>query len=398
MSSLIPQLTHDGNRGDFDAQNQVLSSLDTSSRIIDTKSTDIDFTPVDSIDRNVKKANIETMKYYVSEKTQEIKKSLISKIHNEWILRDYPEINPNEKSFISDIENEQFPLDVIIKYNRGIVNYKNACLLDFAEKHFSSYIKSIEKKSRYLYMEHKGTGDKSIKKIITRYSDDYRNKIKKRMNWLMWNYGNENCCLLTLTIDPKKYNYDKEKMWNAITKKYKFFILKLKRYFREHNRPFPPYLYAIESMFGRPENNYMSRGNPHLHSAFFNCKYLAPVEVLERFWGQGFVKINSTAKNEKIRYPIHYITKYITSTFTNNSPDNSLIQGLVWLFNKHSFDHSAGLVLPLYPKGSGDWELLGIVSIKSGYHQIDEMIAIQDLMYSLYGGFKNPPPEKRLET
>ncbi|GAH00444.1 unnamed protein product, partial [marine sediment metagenome] len=55
-------------------------------------------------------------------------------------------------------------------------------------------------------------------------------------------------------------------------------------------------------------------------------------------------------------------------------------------------DHSAGLVLPLYPKGSGEWGLLGIVSIKSGYSQIDEMIAIQTLMHSLYGGFKDHPP------
>jgi len=161
---------------------------------------------------------------------------------------------------------------------------------------------------------------------------------------------------------------------------------------RDSNRPFPSYLFGIESMYGRPENNYMSRGNPHLHVCFFNCKYLAPVEKIENFWGQGFVKVNSTAKNEKVRYPIHYITKYITSTFTTNSPDNSLIQGLVWLFNKHSFDHSAGLVLPLYPKGTGEWSLSGIVSIKSGYHQIDEMLAIQDLMHSLYGGFKDPPP------
>ncbi|GAI13126.1 unnamed protein product, partial [marine sediment metagenome] len=81
---------------DFDAQNQVLSSLDTSSRTIQNTfykipENKISFTPVDSINRNVKKANIEAMNYYVSDKIHDIKKSLISKIHNEWILRDYPE-------------------------------------------------------------------------------------------------------------------------------------------------------------------------------------------------------------------------------------------------------------------------------------------------------------------
>jgi hypothetical protein len=212
------------------------------------------------------------------------------------------------------------------------------------------------------------------------------------MNWLMWEYGNENCCFLTLTIDPKKYDYDKFEMWKAIGKKYERFIEKLKIYFKRHNRPFPPYLFGIEAMYGRPENNYVSRGNPHIHVCFFNCKYLMPVETIEEYWGQGFVKVNSTAKNEKVRYPIHYITKYITETFTNNSPNNTLIQSLVWLFNKHSFDHSAGLVLPLYPKGSGNWSLLGLVSIKPDYSQIDEMIVIQEAMRSLFGGFKTPPP------
>jgi hypothetical protein len=284
------------------------------------------------------------------------------------------------------------PLEVIENYNNDLMNYQNSYLLDYAEKTFSGYIKSLEKTTRYLYLEHEKTGDKSLKKIITRYNDDYRKKIVKRMNWLMWKYGNENCCLLTLTMDPKLYDYDKFEMWKAINKKYEVFIKKLKIYFNRNNRQFPSYLFGVEAMYGRPENNYISRGNPHLHICFFNCNYLAPARVLEKYWGQGFVKINSTYKNEKVRYPIHYITKYITETFTINSPDNTLIQSLVWLFNKHSFDHSAGLVLPLYPKGSGDWSLSGIVSVNSDYCQIDEMILIQELMQSLYGGFKTPPP------
>jgi hypothetical protein len=374
---------------DFAMQKQVFGRLDTSSRTIQNK---IRFTPVENIDRNTKKANIEAMKYYISDKTHEIKQTLLLEKLNKWILLDYPEIDPKVDFFVSPDNLKNLPIDVVMQYNQEITNYKNSCLLDYAERQFSGYIKSLEKTNRYLYLEHNKTGDNSLKKIITRYSNSYRAKIIKRMNWLMWKYGNENCCLLTLTIDPKKYNYDKFEMWKQINKKYERFIEKLKIYFKRHNRPFPPYLFGIESMYGRPENNYMSRGNPHLHICFFNCKYIAPSEKLEQYWGQGFIKINSTAKNEKIRYPIHYITKYITETFTNNSPDNTLIQSLVWLFNKHSFDHSAGLVIPLYPKGSGDWSLNGIVSIPAGSYQIDEMIVIQEVINSLYGGFKTPPP------
>jgi len=374
---------------DFVSQKQVFGSLDTSYRTIQNK---IRFIPVENIDRNVKKANIEAMKYYVSDKTNEIKQTLLLEKLNEWVLLDYPEIDPKSDFFVSPDNLKNLPLGVVVQYNKELANYKNACLLDYAERQFSGYIKSLEKTNRYLYLENAKTGGIGLKKIVTRYSDIYRDKIIKRMNWLMWNYGNENCCLLTLTIDPKKYDYDKFEMWKAISKKYERFIEKLKIYFKRHNRTFPPYLFGIESMYGRPENNYMSRGNPHLHVCFFNCKYVAPVEKIEKYWGQGFVKVNSTASNEKVRYPIHYITKYITETFTNNSPDNTLIQSLVWLFNKHSFDHSAGLVLPLYPKGSGDWSLSGIVSVESGYCQIDEMIVIQEAMRSLFGGFKKPPP------
>jgi len=367
----------------------VFGGLDTSYRTIQNK---IRFTPVESLARSTKKANIEAMKHYILQKKQEIKKTLISKKLNEFILRDYPELDPNKKNYVNEIDFSKLPIEVILDYQKELTNYENFCLLDYAEKTFSGYIKSIEKTNKYLYLEHKKTGDNSLLKIVTRYSNDYRKKIIKRMNWLMWNFGNENCCLLTLTIDPKKYNYNKYEMWKDIGKKYERFIEKLKIYFKRHNRPFPGYLFGIEAMYGRPENNYISRGNPHLHVCFFNCKYIAPARILEQYWGQGFVKINSTYKNEKIRYPIHYITKYITETFTINSPDNILIQSLVWLFNKHSFDHSAGLILPLYPKGSGDWLLNGVVSISSDYAQVDEMLVIQEFMRSLYGGFKTPPP------
>lgn len=351
----------------------------------------IRFTPVETIDRNTKKANIEALNYYVSEKSNNIKKTLLLKKYNEWVLRDHPEMNPNEKTVVYGLP-ENLPLDVVIRYQKAIANYQNSCLLSYAEKSFSGYINSTQKTNTYVDWVNPETGESGLKKIENRFSSTYRDKIIKRMNWLMWRYGNENCCLLTLTIDPKKYNNDKFEMWKQIGRKYKRFIDKMRIYFKRHNRPFPPYLFGVESMFGQEKNNYVSRGNPHIHSCFFNCKYFAPVETIEKYWGQGFVKINSTANNKKVRYPIHYITKYITKTFTVNDPENVLCQSLVWLFNKHSFDRSVGLVLPLNPKSSGDCYSSGLWSVPVGYQQFDEMVMIQDMIHSLYGGFKDPPP------
>ncbi|GAH29095.1 unnamed protein product, partial [marine sediment metagenome] len=162
------------------------------------------------------------MNYYVSEKIEKIRKSLISKRYNEWILRDYPEIDPNERNFVNSSVPIDLPLSVVLKYKRESTNYKNACLLDYAEKTFSGYINSTQK--THTYLEWSNGDITGLKKIENRFSSTYREKIIKRMNWLMWTYGNENCCLLTLTIDPKKYNNNKFEMWKAIGLKYTNFI------------------------------------------------------------------------------------------------------------------------------------------------------------------------------
>jgi len=333
----------------------------------------IRFTSVDSIDRNAKKANIEALNFYIFKKVDQIKRGLLLKTLNEYYIGYAP---------FKSLPTTNIPFDVIENYNRGIVEYKNRALLNYAEKSFGMYVRSIKKNHGYLDISNPSTVEQSLMPLLGRYDKVYRDKIVKRMNWLVHHYGNENVCLLTLTLDPKKYGNDKFKMWEDISKHHENFIRKLRRYFKEHGREFPAYLFSIEAMFGRPENNYMSRGNPHLHSAFF-AKYLAPAKVLRKFWGQGHVKINSTANNVKVKYPIHYITKYITKAFTVNEPNNMLVQSLVWLFNKHSFDHTQGLMAPLYPKGSGEWKAHGIWSIEATPLPLNELLAITDVEQSL---------------
>ncbi|GAI54371.1 unnamed protein product, partial [marine sediment metagenome] len=161
------------------------------------------FTPIESIDRNTKKANIQALHYYVSEKIEKIRKSLISKRYNEWVLRDYPEIDPNERNFVNSVAPLDLPLSVVLKYKQDLIKYKNACLLDYSEKSFSRYIGAIEKTDTFLDWSNDEIS--GLKKIENRFCSSYRKKVIKRTNWLMWEYGNENCCLLTLTLDPKLF-------------------------------------------------------------------------------------------------------------------------------------------------------------------------------------------------
>ena len=129
-----PKVSLEGNRQSLVDCGKGRSLLDPSYRTMVNK---IGFTSVDDIDRNVKKANINAMNYYVSTKSQEIKKTLLTKILNGYILRDCPEIYPSEKCFVSDGDLKELPIGVVIEYHRRITNYKNACLLHYTEQSVS---------------------------------------------------------------------------------------------------------------------------------------------------------------------------------------------------------------------------------------------------------------------
>ena len=166
------------------------------------------------------------------------------------------------------------------------------------------------------------------------------------MSWLTWKYGNSKAVLLTLTLDPKLYKNDKLKMWNDIKPQYHRFITALKYHFENQNRTFPKYICSIESQ---------KNGNPHLHIVFLEATRLIDWREIKKLWHQGFFYINRTHDKKKIRYPINYITKYITKTFCDTNEKNLLAQSLSWLFNIRSFSCSRRLIIPLKPKSSSVW-------------------------------------------
>jgi len=343
-------------------------SLDTCLRTIDNK---VIFVPSTEVNHSYPHANIEALKYFLDIKTNFIKKQLADQCYSEWFGVDL--------DLTFDIN--ELPLDLAEIYNSRLITYHNQSLLNYAEYHFTNYIEGTKKKHSYIYV-YRGS-QHSLKLLENRYHNSYCKKIKKRMNYLVWKYGNENAVLLTLTIDPKMYGHDKLLMWRSVKKDFHIFMKKLRIYLKRHGREMPKYVHAVESQ---------KNGNPHIHVVFFGSKRLCDWRKIRQYWGKGHIFINRTCKGQKVRYPVHYITKYITKTFANTNPKNVLTQSMIWLFNMRSFDHSKGLTVPLNPKSTGEWSIGGIAIIQNMGSQIDEMLVIQDVIYSLFGGFKDPPP------
>jgi len=267
----------------------------------------------------------------------------------EWIDRYHKRANQKALSFyINDISKpykEKFVKPEFIDFYiyQSVLN--NA-LITFAKSSFEKYLGQFKKSNRYILINNE-KNENLLLKLENRYCKSYQKKVKKRMNWLCYIYGNSKAVLLTLTIDPKKYNNEKLKMWFDIKKQYHRFITGLKYYFKKQNREFPPYVCCIEAQ---------RNGNPHLHIVFLGATRLIDWRKIRNLWHQGFIYINRTYDGQKIRYPINYITKYLTKTYSTTDDSNLLTQSLSWLFNIRSYNCSQDLLYPLKSKFSGEWK------------------------------------------
>lgn len=317
------------------------SLLVTYPRIIDNKNANIFdkwcvFVDSSSVNHRTKAQNFLAMEHYIEQKlpyaTQKLMKKIYCKQHN-W-------------SEDLDFELKDIPLSVISEFEKSKIAYKNKVLLNYAQDQFNKYIWNIESKSRYIITQHTLTGVRGHIKLETRYCNSYCKKIEKRMKWLAHEYKNSSCVLLTLTLDPKKFGNDKFRMWKEIKPLLHEFMKKMRIHFKRHDRVFPKFIHAVEGQ---------KNGNPHLHIVFLKATRLIDWRKILQYWGVGAIRINKTKDNTKVRYPINYVTKYITKTFANTNFHNIRTQSLVWLFNMKSFDRSHGLMIPLNPKGNGDW-------------------------------------------
>ena len=359
------------------------------------------FTNIEDVNRHAKKANLSAYKHYIDEKMPECKNGLLKKLLMQHKKR--------SNLFEWEYNLNEIPIEVSQKYNQNIVKYKNKTLLNFARERFLTYIWKNEKNSKYLHCYNEIDPGEGLKKLQTRYSKEYCDKIKKRMAWLAANYKNSNCVFLTLTYDPKQFNNDKFVMWTTIKTDLHRFMQKARiKWIRDHGetvivvngetgryrskkiaykgmQPFPKYIHAVEAQ---------KNGNPHIHIVFLDSKRLMDWRDIITYWGKGAIYINRTKEGERVKNPVNYVTKYITKNFANPNFDNVRAQSLLWLFNMRSFDRSKGLIAPLNPPSSGDWQADYIITTERLNNDFVERDVINYKISLLFDPvtFAEPPP------
>lgn len=214
---------------------------------------------------------------------------------------------------------------------------QNKLLIDFSLKTFNRYLSDLQELNRFIYAEDV-QGHKTLVEFDNRYCKSYQEKINRRAKYIGWHYRKTRSVLLTLTIDPSKYNNDKYLMWIDIKKQLNRFLTNIKYYFKKENKKFPPYICTIEAQ---------KNGNPHLHLVFLGASRLMDWRKIRDIWHLGYIFINRDSDHRKIRNPVNYLMKYITKTYTDTNEDNNLTQALCWLFNIRSYQCSRGLIYPI---------------------------------------------------
>lgn len=332
-----------GNPGDAADQSH-LSLLVPIYRIIEKKVKVIDF---EDIDRHHKRANQSALSFYLSDVIRNVRSELLSNCLSDYYGISVGRCNYNEFLLRFGWNAKNPPLSVVANYNKQIISMSNNVLIEYSKRMFRRYVDQFKNNYRCVVVTKKDNEDENfLIKLDNRYCQSYKDKVKRRMKWLCYKYGNAQAVLLTLTLDPKLYDNDKLRMWLDIKPQYHRFITALKYHFKKENRKFPQYICSIEAQ---------SNGNPHLHIVFLGASRLIDWRMIRDLWHQGFIFINRTFDNEKIRYPINYITKYIMKAFSETTDKNLLTQSLSWLFNIRSFNCSRGLLKNLKPSSSGDW-------------------------------------------
>ena len=146
--------------------------------------------------------------------------------------------------------------------------------------------------------------DPSILKVMpvkcrSRYFDDGRLHISRKIRKRLGRYEKVPGLMETLTYDPKKIS--KREAWASFGKDTRRFLNSVNQYRRRRGWRGLHYLWIVEVQ--------KETGYPHVHIFFPNLRWLAPLKIINGNWKQGRSNIESP---KKIRVNcVAYISKYL---------------------------------------------------------------------------------------
>ena len=332
------------------------------------------------VNRRTKHANKMALDYFLEDLTKSIRRKLTLELVEDHFNKTGLDLFYNGN--YDELEN--VPLFVQESFTNELVRVSNNSLLTYGENKFTSYVDNLKRYRRYVHITRENQS--SFVPLETRYSNGYRDKVQRRMEGLAYQYRKAGCVYAVFTLDPKKYGNDKVRMWQEVREDTTDLLRNVRRHFKKRGLPMPKYLCTLEGM-KQPR----SCGNPHVNIVFFGCRRLMDWRTLLKYWGKGSIRINKTWDGQTVRNPVMYVCKYITKTYANTTADNVLTQSLVWLFNVKSFSSSQGLIIPLHPKGTGDWTADYIAVCSPQNTIFDDIALIEDRVNGGYVGDIPPP-------
>jgi hypothetical protein len=244
-------------------------------------------------------------------------------------------------------------------YDVALRSLNQKYMIGSVESLFHSYMDFVKKYRGSIFLMNRDDGSIVKKPLETRYDGKYARGIIKRSRYLYMRFRGKPSVLLTLTVDPKKYDYDITAMWGSLSGKgseFNRFMKYVREKLRSDGKPCM-YVMTIESMKGREQNDFIGRGVPHIHVAFFGVRRIDDIAELSKHWGNGYVWINKTREGETVRSPLNYIIKYVTKTYCEFSDElkgDFISQALTWFFSCRLWNTSRGLVYPL-KSSSGEY-------------------------------------------
>jgi hypothetical protein len=178
----------------------------------------------------------------------------------------------------------------------------------------------------------------------SRYFDDGRLYMSRRMRKRLGKYERVPGLMETLTYDPKKIG--KRLAWASFGRDTRRFLNSVNQYRKRRGWQRLHYLWVVEVQEGT--------GYPHVHIFFPNLKWIAPLDIINGNWRQGRSNVESP---KKIRTNCAaYISKYLRKM----RDWSDLHLALLWSGRSRMYGFSRGFSVKLESKES-EWQRWHVV-------------------------------------